>query len=67
MLMLKIYKTKCNCYYLTGKSSAKRRRKIVNDFENDKMAIISSARIFTEGVDCVCFVDNKMSVVDIIQ
>jgi len=62
----------CNCYYLTGESSMKKRMKVVDSFVNDKCAIISSARIFQEGVDipivdCVCFCDNKMSTIDIIQ
>jgi len=69
---IKLMKIKCNCYYLTGESSMKKRKKVVNDFIKDEISIISSARIFTEGVDikevdCVCFVDNKISVIDIIQ
>ncbi len=70
--MLKLCEIDCNCYCLTGNSSMKHRQKVVNDFKNDKVAVISSARIFSEGVDipivdCVCFVDNKLSVIDIIQ
>lgn len=70
--LIDFYDMDCNCYHLTGRSSIKKRRKVVNDFINDEIAIISSAYIFTEGVDipivdCVCFCDNKMSVVDIIQ
>ena len=62
----------CKCYLLTGLSSMNNRRRVVNDFTKDEVAVISSARIFTEGVDIpivdtVCFVDNKMSVTDIIQ
>lgn len=62
----------CNCYHLTGESCMKKRKKVVEDFVKDKCAIISSARIFQEGinipiVDCVCFMDNKMAVIDIIQ
>ena len=69
---IKLMKIKCNCYYLTGESNMKKRKKVVNDFINSETSIISSARIFTEGVDikevdCVCFVDNKISVIDIIQ
>jgi superfamily II DNA or RNA helicase len=70
--MLGQLKMKCTCYYLTGESSMKKRMKVVDSFVNDKCAIISSARIFQEGVDipivdCVCFCDNKMSTIDIIQ
>jgi len=70
--MLKQLKMKCNCYYLTGESSMKKRMKVVDSFVSDECAIISSARIFQEGVDipivdCVCFCDNKMSTIDIIQ
>jgi superfamily II DNA or RNA helicase/ribosomal protein S20 len=70
--MLGQLKMKCNCYYLTGESSMKKRIKVVDSFVNDKCAIISSARIFQEGVDipivdCICFCDNKMSTIDIIQ
>ena len=69
---IELMKINCNCYYLTGESSMKKRKKVVNDFIKDDTSIISSARIFTEGVDikevdCVCFVDNKISVIDIIQ
>ena len=69
---IELMKINCNCYYLTGESNMKKRKKVVNDFIKDEISIISSARIFTEGVDikevdCVCFVDNKISVIDIIQ
>ena len=69
---MELMKIKCNCYYLTGESSMKKRKKVVNNFIKDEISIISSARIFTEGVDikevdCVCFVDNKISIIDIIQ
>ena len=69
---IELMKINCKCYYLTGESSMKKRKKVVNDFIKDEISIISSARIFTEGVDikevdCVCFVDNKISVIDIIQ
>ena len=70
--MLEQMNIDCNCYHLTGDSSMKERRRVVDQFVKDKCAIISSARIFQEGinipiVDCVCFVDNKLSVIDIIQ
>lgn len=70
--MIKIMNIECNCYYLTGNSSMKERNKVITSFTKDKCAIISSARIFQEGVnipiiDCVCFCDNKLSPIDIIQ
>lgn len=70
--MLEQMNIECNCYHLTGESSMQKRKKVVDDFVKDKCAIISSARIFQEGinipiVDCVCFMDNKMAVIDIIQ
>lgn len=70
--MLKIMNIECNCYHLTGESTMKKRRKVIGQFVNDKVAIISSAKIFQEGInipiiDCVCFVDNKLAVIDIIQ
>ena len=48
------------------------RKEEVKNFENSKIGIISSARIFGEGVnikicDAVCFADNKSSAVDITQ
>jgi len=69
---LKIMKIECKCYYLTGESNMRTRNKNINDFINDNVSIISSSRIFTEGVDikevdCVCFADNKISTIDIIQ
>jgi superfamily II DNA or RNA helicase len=62
----------CNCYYLTGETNMKKRKRVVESFKDDKCSIISSARIFQEGVDipivdCVCFCDNKLSTIDIIQ
>ena len=49
-----------------------KRKNEVNEFENVSIGIISSARIFGEGVDikmcdAVCFADGKGSTVDIIQ
>ena len=49
-----------------------KRKYEINEFELMPIGIISSARIFGEGVnikscDSVCFVDGKGSIVDIIQ
>lgn len=58
--------------YLSGNDSMTIRRSEVKQFEQSKKGIISSARIFGEGVnikicDAICFADNKCSTVDIIQ
>lgn len=57
---------------LSGSDSMTTRRCEVKEFEKAKRGIISSARIFGEGVnikrcDAVCFADNKGSTVDIVQ
>jgi predicted helicase len=58
--------------YLSGKNTMNFRKSEVKNFENYSIGIISSARIFGEGVDikkcdAVCFADGKGSTVDIIQ
>lgn len=60
------------CKYLNGSDNMNKRRYEVKLFEQSEIGIISSARIFGEGVnipicDSVCFADNKGSTVDIIQ
>ena len=70
--ILEILEIDCECYILSGKSSMSHREYVLDDFKRDKRAIISSSRIFSEGVDipivdCVCLVDNKISINDIIQ
>jgi len=70
--MAKQMNINCKTYYMTGETSIKHRKQLIDQFIKDDIAIISSARIFTEGVDIpiidgVCFVDNKISVIDIIQ
>lgn len=60
----------CNC--LSGNDNMNKRRHEVKLFEQSKRGIMSSAKIFGEGVnipicDSVCFADNKESTVDIIQ
>lgn len=61
-----------NCKYLSGNDNMNKRKYEVKDFENSEYGIISSARIFGEGVDikicdAVCFADGKSSSVDIVQ
>jgi predicted helicase len=63
---------KLKCKFLSGHDSMDRRRSEVRDFEKSEYGIISSARIFGEGVDikvcdAVCFADNKSSSIDIVQ
>lgn len=58
--------------YLNGSDNITKRKYQVKLFEQSERGIISSARIFGEGVnipvcDAVCFADNKGSTVDIIQ
>jgi len=58
--------------YLSSNDSMKNRKIEVEKFKKAKIGIISSARIFNEGVnikicDAICFADNKESSVDIIQ
>ena len=60
------------CKFLSGNDNMTIRRSEVKKFEKSRRGIISSARIFGEGVnikicDAVCFADNKGSIVDIIQ
>lgn len=55
-----------------GNDSMKMRRKIFNEFKKSKLAIMCTSRILNEGVnmpiiDCVCFVDARNSVIDIVQ
>lgn len=59
-------------YTVDGKKSMTVRNKTIDEFKKDEIAIISSARALTEGiniacVDTVCFVSNKSSLVDIVQ
>lgn len=70
--ILKVLQSKTYIKYLSGNDNMNIRKYEVTLFEKEEKAIISSARIFGEGVDirkcdAVCFVDNKNSVIDIIQ
>lgn len=58
--------------YLNGKMNMRKRKKEIKDFENAKISIICSSRIFQEGIDIkicdsVVFADNKNSTIDIVQ
>jgi len=59
-------------FILSGNDSMKKRRSVINEFCKSKKAIICSAKIFAEGVNIpivnsICFIDNKASIIDIIQ
>lgn len=61
-----------NCKYLSGNDSMNKRKGEVKEFEGCEYGIISSARIFGEGIDikicdAICFADGKSSSVDIVQ
>jgi predicted helicase len=58
--------------HVNGSMSAGNRQKILEEFKKAKYGIISNSRCLTEGVDIpvidsIYFVDNKNSVVDIVQ
>ena len=36
----------CNCYYLTGETNMKKRKRVVESFKDDKCSIISSRIAF---------------------
>jgi len=57
---------------LSGSDNMAKRRSAVKQFENARIGIISSAKIFNEGVDikscdAVLFADIKNSIIDIVQ
>ncbi|MDC0102549.1 DEAD/DEAH box helicase family protein, partial [Alphaproteobacteria bacterium] len=59
-------------YHVSSKHSAGERARILRNFANDNLSLISNARCLTEGVDipsidCVVFADPKQSTVDIVQ
>ena len=58
--------------HISSNKSAGERAKLLNDFTNEELALMTNARCLTEGVDvpaidCVLFADPKQSVVDIVQ
>ncbi len=61
-----------NVFDVDGTHSMSMRNRIFRCFTNAKNAIIVSARVLNEGInipiiDAVCFVDPRMSIIDIIQ
>lgn len=72
VIRLLLRDTNIYCKYLDGTSSMNKRKYEVRRFERVDIGIISSAKIFGEGInipvcDGVCFADNKCSTIDIIQ
>lgn len=72
LILEKEKKIKIFTKYLDGECSMSTRKKYVELFEKSEYGIISSSRIFGEGVnipicDSVCFVDNRSSSIDIVQ
>lgn len=69
---LSLKKYELRCIFLSGNDNMTKRKKHIIQFEKDEIGIISSARIFGEGVDikkcdAICFADNKSSSIDIVQ
>jgi predicted helicase len=65
-------KTKIKTFYIDGKTNRRNRRKYMNEFTKSDIGIISSVKIFNEGVnieicDSVCFCDIKSSEIDVVQ
>lgn len=58
--------------HISSKKSAGERARLLTDFANDPLALMTNARCLTEGVDvptidCVLFADPKQSAIDIVQ
>lgn len=61
-----------NSSHISSKKSAGERAKLLTDFTNEQLALMTNARCLTEGVnvpaiDCVLFADPKQSAIDIVQ
>ena len=59
-------------YHIAGNMPTKDRKRHLDDFKNEKRALVTNARCLSEGVDvpaidCVLFSAPKRSVVDIVQ
>ena len=68
----KIDKVNLTSLHISSKKSAGERAILMDDFRNEKLALMTNARCLNEGVDvpaidCVLFADPKQSVVDIVQ
>ena len=59
-------------FTLSGNNSMCQRKEIINEFKNNKISVICSARVLNEGVDIPCvnvvvFVEPRKSTIDIVQ
>ena len=68
----KIENKSCEAFHVSGKHSTADRKSALNDFKNEKKALVTNARCLTEGVDVpaidlVYFCDPKNSKIDIVQ
>jgi superfamily II DNA or RNA helicase len=68
----KVDKINLTSYHISSKKSAGQRSQLLDDFKEEKLALMTNARCLTEGVnvptiDCVLFADPKQSIVDIVQ
>ena len=71
-LFKKYFDDDVNISMVDGGISMKKRRKIINDFQESEYGIICSCRSLCEGinipiVDSLCFVDGRSSTIDLIQ
>ena len=71
-LFKKYFDNNVNISMVDGGISIKKRRKIINDFQESDYGIICSCRSLCEGinipiVDSLCFVDSRSSTIDLIQ
>lgn len=58
--------------HISSKKSAGERARLMQDFQQEPLALMTNARCLTEGVDlpaidCVLFADPKQSAIDIVQ
>lgn len=58
--------------HISSKKSAGERARLLKDFTNEQLALMTNARCLSEGVDvpaidCVLFADPKQSTIDIVQ
>ena len=66
------YNINGSVFTLSGKNSICQRKEIINEFKNNKISVICSARVLNEGVDIPCvnvvvFVEPRKSTIDIVQ
>ena len=70
--LMKYYSMTVNVYHLDGDMSMHKRNTIIKDFVNSDISILTSARVLNEGInipviDGICFVDPRMSTIDVVQ